>query len=155
MAIAWLTGTATQGGADAFVQSEIATALAGLTNVAFRVREIRFQLPGNISSVDNSNYQIALSRRSKAAMPAITDRDVLAFWDIACKFTTSGLAYFPRYVSYRYGEDDDLLIVEDPIYLVVDSAATAAANVVNCAIGYERATITQLDRLSLLTQSLE
>lgn len=154
-ALAYLTGTATQGSADAFVEAEIATALQGLSNVAFRVRELLFELPNVGNATGGPNIEAAISRRSKAAMPNITDRDVIAKIFHQANFTTSGAMNMERVRRLTFTEDDELLIVEDPVYLDVDSNATSAANTVRVRIGYERASISAVDRLTLLTQSLE
>ena len=153
MAQAYLVGTATQGSADAFVQSEIATALTGLSRVAFRVREILIEVAGPITL--SSEVSVAISRRTKAAMPSVSDRDVIMKQQLVGKFSTSGLVVYPGVHRYTYDEDDEVLIVEDPLYLILDSTGTSIANVVNARIGYERASISDVDRLTLLTQSLD
>lgn len=153
MALAYLVGAATQGSADAFVQAEVATALTGQNQRAFRVGEILFELSTALAF--NADLQAVLSRRSKAAMPALTDRDVIAKWDLTTKLTTSGAVVTSRNVRFTFTEDDELLIVEDPVYLIVDSTGTGLANTVNCRIGYTSVSISAVDRLTLLTQSLE
>lgn len=155
MALAYLTGSVTQGSADAFAQAEIATALTGAGNIAFRVRELLFQfnplaLPGNNDVID-----IALSRRSKSAIPNVSDRDALMVVKKGAVLTTSGMAIIDGVLRFTFAEDDEVLIVEDPVYLLVDSDSTGAAQTVYCRIGYERVSISAVDRLTLLTQSLE
>jgi hypothetical protein len=153
MALSYLTGSATQGSADAFVQAEISTALSGQTQRAFRVREVLFEHP--LIAGNGANIAISLSRRSKTAEPVITDRDVMAKVNVSVSLTTSGAFPLERVRRLTWAEDDELLIVEDPIYLVVDSASTGAANTVYCRIGYELVNISAVDRLTLLTQSLQ
>lgn len=155
MALAYLTGSVTQGSADAFAQAEIATALTGLSNVAFRVRELLFERPPLALSGAADEIQVALSRRSKSAMPLITDRDVIAKINVILALTTSGAALQSVVDRLTFTEDDEVLVVEDPLYLDVDSNSTALANTVYCRIGYERTNISAVDRLTLLTQSLE
>lgn len=156
MALAYLTGSVTQGSADAFAVSEIATALTGAGNIAFRVRELLFELPNAaLIAAATDQIEVALCRRTKAAMPNVTDRDVIAKISLGRQFTTSGDSVVEGVRRLTFSEDDELLIVEDPLYLVVDSAATALASTVYCRIGYERASISAVDRLTLLTQSLE
>jgi hypothetical protein len=154
MALSYLTASATQGSADAFVQAEMATALSGIGNVAYRVREVLFEFSSIINGV-SSDIAACIARRSKAAMPNVTDRDVLVKIWMQVKFTTSGAQNQHQVQRLTFTEDDELLVVEDPLYLVVDSASTALSNVVYARIGYERVSISALDRLSLLTQSLE
>lgn len=153
MALAYLTGTVTQGSADAFAEAQVATALQGLSNVAFRVREILFER----SSVGAASSTIALwlARRTKAAQPRVSDRDVLAMWNTTFQLTTSGAEERELVHRQVFSEDDELLIVEDPLYLGIDSGSTSQALTGYVRIGYERVSISALDRLTLLTASLE
>lgn len=153
MALSYLTASVTQGSADAFAEAEMATALSGISNVAFRVRELIFEF-STVGSV-SSQMAIWLSRRTKTAQPKITDRDILALVHNSYQFTTSGAAVRSFVHRYTYDEDDELLIVEDPLYLGIDSASTAQTLTGYCRVGYERVSISALDRLTLLTQSLE
>lgn len=159
MALAYLTGSVTQGGADAFAQAEIATALTGVGNVAYRVRELLFEITNAqfIHVANSSTFEIALSRRSKTAMPLVTDRDVIAkFKSGAAQLTAVGeVTRQDGVIRYTFTEDDEVLVVEDPIYLVVDGTATTLTLTVAARIGYERASISAVDRLTLLTQSLD
>lgn len=155
MALAYLTGSVAQGSADAFAQAEIATALTGVGNFAYRVRELLFELPNAaVIAAATDQIEVALSRRSKSAMPVITDRDVIAKIAFGRQFTTSGDSVTETVRRLTFSEDDELLIVEDPIYLLCDSAATALSSTFYCRIGYERVSISAVDRLTLLTQSL-
>lgn len=154
MALAYLTGTVTQGSNDAFAQGEIATALSGVTNFAYRAREILVEYTGTPANAA-FNIEIAITRRSKTAMPVVTDRDVLLKWMLQSLFTTSGAHNFPRVNRFTFTEDDELLIVEDPLYVSIDSNAAVAAATANVRIGYERVSISAVDRLTLLTQSLD
>lgn len=154
MALAYLVGTATQGGADAFVQSEVATALTGISTFAYRVRELIFEIP-TLAGANLSNVEVCLTRRTKAAMPNISDRDVIAKFKRQTLFTTSGSQNFPMIERFTYSEDDDLLIVEDPLYFQLDTNATSAANTAYVRIGYERVSISAVDRLTILTASLD
>lgn len=154
MALAYLTGTATQGSADAFVEAEVATALAGISNVAYRIREILFQLPA-ASNASGATFQLQLNRRSKTAIANVTDRDVIAYVMRQNVITTSGAHSDELIYRLTFTEDDELLVVEDPIYFACDSAATTLTSTFYCRIGYERTSISQVDRLTLLTASLE
>ena len=154
MALAYLTGSVTQGGADAFAQAEIATALTGVSRVAFRIRELLFEIP-RISLPATANIELALTRRTKAAMPNITDRDVIAKIKVGHEMVTSGGVTDMLVHRLTFTEDDELLVVEDPLYFQVDSSGTTLTQTVYCRIGYERATISDVDRLTLLTQSLD
>ena len=153
MALAYIVGTATQGSADAFKESEIQTALSGQTQRAFRVREILFELP-NIGNAAGVNVEVSLTRRTMAAMPNITDRNVIAKVTRQQNLTTSGAYIHDRVVRLTFSEDDELLIVEDPIYFQIDTASTTAANTGYARVGYELVNVSANDRLQLALQSL-
>lgn len=152
MALSYYVGSATQGSADAFVAAEISTALSGQTSRAARVREILYELPSIAGT--SANVEVALSRREQTAMPLITDRNVIAKIKIDKSFTTSGLAEFQRILRQTFTEDDNLLLVEDPLHLVLDSNGTSAANTVRVRVGYELVNISANDRLQIALQSL-
>lgn len=155
MALSYLVGSVTQGGNDAFAQAEIATALTGAGNIAFRVRELLFEVPAVMAGA-NSNIELCLTRRSKTAMPVITDRDVIAKFKRQVIIAGAAFAATAENVMrLTFTEDDELLIVEDPVYLQIDSNAMVLTQTGYCRIGYERATISAVDRLTLLTQSLD
>ena len=153
-ALRYISGSVTQGGADAFAIASIATALAGATRQAYRIRELEFEIPRPMVNVINSNVEVTLSRRTKTAMPVITDVDVLKKIKVCAEFTTSGAQNAESVFRFAYAEDEDLLVVEDPLYLMVDSLSTTLTQTVYCRIGYEVTTISEVDRLTLLTQSL-
>lgn len=151
--LSWIKGTATQGGADAFVQSSITTGLLNDDSTAWRVRCIEWFVP-SLPGVD-SNFQAALMRKSMNAMPAVTDWNAL-IREIAFSvdFTTSGLNYQNNFVRETFDRDLDLIIVEDPIYFCCDSNATAAANLFSVRIGVEPRKITTTEKLQLVAAAL-
>ena len=156
MALAYLTGSAVQGSADAFVSAEVATALSGITRTAFRIREILSELQNTaFAAADAATVEVSLSRRQKTAMPLVTDRDVIWTRKFRASRTTSGMMLNPIVQRDVYSEDDELLIVEDPLYLILDSNGTSLVNTASLRIGYERVNISDVDRLTLLTQSLD
>lgn len=155
MALRFIYGTATQGAADAFVASQITTALSGSSGIAYRVRELVLELSSpSIVVGGNADLQVALSRRTKTAMPLISDPDVILKQSFTHRLTTSGRWVIDLIKRFTYSEDDELLIVEDPLYLCLDSDGTSAVQVCSCRIGYEQVRISDVDRLTLLTQSL-
>ncbi len=79
MSLSYLLASVTQGSADAFAEASVATALQGLNNVAFRVREIFFEAPpGAIRAINVLGFEASITRRTKTAMPTVNDRDVIA-----------------------------------------------------------------------------
>ena len=154
MALQYLTGSVTQGSADAFAQGEIATALSGVSNFAFRLRELMFEISAP-STVAAAIIEFALSRRSKTSMPLISDRDVIAKYKYQNVLVTSGLVRAQLVERQVFAEDDELLIVEDPLYLILDSNATTLTLTCYARLGVTRESISAVDRLTLLTQSLD
>lgn len=153
MAIKFLSGSATQGSADAFVASEMATGLLN-NNIAYRVRAITYQWPAFVE-VD-ADYAVGIFRRSVSAFPAslIGDRTVLDLRTKIVKITTSGSWITDQYDTYFFAKDLDLLIVEDPIYFAADTTGTSAANAFRVRILYEEVRLTDTQKLAALTESL-
>lgn len=156
MALSYLVGSATQGGADAYIEAEIATALSGNTTNAFQVREIVIQFPRALTAgATLQDMYAGLWRRTKAAFPNANDRDVIISHGIAADISTNGGIDYNWIVRFAFSEDDQLLVVEDPIYFGFDSTGTGATSTAYVRVGYTVERISAIDRLTLLTQSLE
>lgn len=153
MALKYLTATVTQGSNDAFAETEIPTGLAAVGNVAFRIRELVSEIP-SLAATNAVEIEVALTRKTFAAMPSVTERTLLYKRKIRVSLTTSGTFLEECVDRVKYDADDNLLIVEDPIYLSVDSNATSASNSVRIRIGYEQIRISEVDRLQLIAQTL-
>lgn len=151
--LSYLTFSTTQGGADAFAVSSTQTGLDSNSGLCFRVREIVIEIP-RVSNAAASAVEVALCRRTKAAMPLITDRDVILKRKVQSELSTNGVGFGELVTRYAYGEDDDLLIVESELFFAVDSNATTLTQTVLARIGYTVEKISAVDRLSILTQSL-
>lgn len=158
--MAKLTGTILMGGADAFVEASVITALEGNQQTAYRIREITWEIiapaattvfPSSANA--NQNFEFAVSRRTKAAMPDISDTDVFHKWTLASNIMTAAGSNF-GVGGGSWTPQLEVLIVEDPIYVQLDSTATGYTYQLAFAIEYESQRISQLDRLTLLTQSL-
>lgn len=160
--MARLTGTVTQGANDAFAIAEVQTALQGQTRNAYRIAEITAQLvlPANQSFPTQSasalqSLQIALSRRTKTAMPNITDVDLLKLFELRSAFATAVGYGNLMQGPFVWQPPSDMIVVEDPLYLMIDSNGTAVTWGAVVTIEYEVVTISEVDRLTLLTQSLQ
>lgn len=151
MALQFFTGSATQGSADAFVQTSIATGLANIS-AGYRVRGITWQHTA-LAEVD-CNLQLQLNRRSATAVLSLTDRRVIHYRNIVRQLTTSGLVDTDVVREFWFDQDLDLLIVEDPVYLVLDSASTGAANDAYVKVYYEQVRLTETQKLAALSESL-
>jgi len=145
-----IVGTATQGSADAFVAASVATALLGNPTQAARVKMITLEFDRLGTPSAGINLEMCLSRYTKAAMPTIIDNDVLFKRKVIADFVTSGGGIIDSIMRQSFSEDDNLLIIEDPIYLLVDSNASSLAHVVQVAIDYELVKISSDERVQLL-----
>lgn len=154
MARSFWVASVTQGGADAFAQSSFSTALSGLTNQAALVREILIEIPQPANITAAGNTEVCITRRTKAAMPLITDDDVVIKQKAFNNFTTSGAIFGYAVTRYIYSEDDDLKLIEDPLYLQIDSNATTLTQTAYVRIAYELVRITTDERIALLTLAI-
>lgn len=150
--LSYLVVSATQGSADAFVEAQITTGLQNVARQAFRIRRIEFQFPP-IVAVDSS-FSLCLARKTLAAIPTMTAHSVIRLHTRQVELTTSGLGIVDLQAEWTYSREEDLVIVEDPLYFQCDSATTSAANTFYCRIGYETRTITEVERLAIVAASL-
>lgn len=154
-ALAYLSGTLTQGSNDAFIQLSIATALTGQTKTVYRMASLDIEWPA-IASVNAVDYQFAITRKSYAAFPTSMnlEKSNIVYRRRNVAFTTSGLWVANRQETITWSDDDAPIIVEDPIYAQFDSASTSATNVAYFRIGYWLDSISEVDRLQLIANSL-
>lgn len=153
--LSYLYGTMTQGGADAFVQASIATPLANASGFAATVREIVIEWP-RISVAASVNMELALTRKTLAAMPNITEKSLIQKWKYAVDMATSGAIFNPTGVLInQYADDVAPLIVESTIYCQLDSNATTLTGTAYIRIGYTLDKIADVDRLNIIAASLQ
>lgn len=151
--MARLYGSVTQGGADAFAIASIGTALSGQTRQAYNVQKLTVEVSAGMQFNANAEIELCLLRRTKAAMVDIDDPDVLQKWKQTSNFTTSG-AHDGKAVFETLPPDRTMIIVEDPIYWAIDSNATTATQNALIVIEFEIITLSEVDRLSILVESL-
>jgi hypothetical protein len=152
MPLKWLTGTVTQGSADAFAEAEMSTGLSNVTRQAYRIRRIEFYVPAGLIGAD-CEVGIQLMRKSTAALNPNSVACIAGWWR-KVELTTSGMFawdVFPN--AQTYSRDEDLVIVEETLYLDVDSTGTSLSLTVGCRIGYETRTITENERLGIQAQT--
>jgi len=151
MALKFLLLSATQGSADAFVEAEGSTGLSNVTRTAYRIRSIEWVLPILPGAAD-CFIQAVLRRNSAASISMSASNAVIAACQRAQELTTSGIGVQELFPNRQvYDRDMELLIVEESLFLDVDSNGTSASNAVLCRIGYETRTITENERLSVLS----
>jgi len=152
-----INGSVTQGAADAYAEGEIQTALSGQTRQAYRVKGIEYefsfvQFPA--AAAAQQDVDLCITRRTKTAMALITDVDVIKKWSFGGQYQTAVGANTGIENVGLWVPPLDVLIVEDPIYLSIDSTATGLTITGYVRIDYELVTISETDRLTLLVQSL-
>lgn len=155
-ALSYLSATLTQGGADAFAQTTIATALSGQTKTAYLLREICWEFTGvfGFHRADASEISLSLTRKSFAAMPTLLEKAIISKWKRTFGYATSGFAAGDTVIRVPFDADEAPIIVEDPIYAQIDSTATTEVNVVVVRLGYQLVNISEVDRLTLVANSL-
>lgn len=146
--------TATQGSADAFVEASVSTGLSG--NLAFNARQFQYQLK-NASGLaglgTDCEIQWSLTRRSKAAMPTLDDSDVIYKGGFVMAVVTSGIALLPTEGSFT--PLVDIPIVEETLYLQLDSTGTAATLAICVVMSVESDSISDIERLRIISRSLQ
>lgn len=142
----------TNGAADAFVQGSVITGLSG--RQAYNVIAVYFEFVFGAwgTPVDADNYELAISRRSKSAMPNISDSDVI--WKTANRYWQAVDGSGWRTVSGQYNFDREVPIVEETIYAQFDSAGSAVVSTAIVRLEVELDTMSDIDRLNLITRSL-
>lgn len=145
--------------ADAFAQIEIPTGLFaveqghGLLIRRITIQDVTDAVVGATISKD-----LALSRRSKTAVPDITDPDCIFRWRMLQPWGTS-VGFFRNMQVHNYdfpsGDESliDQLIVEDPLFMQVDSAGISAVITLNLRLQCEIVKVSELQRLALISLS--
>jgi len=159
MALQRAVVSATQGGADAFVEAQLLTNLEN-TSFAYAIRGIEWEFPNidalSAATLTDANFVFTITRRSKAAIPQISDLDVMFKQAVIINaHTAAGYMYLPGLSGYHLvPEVSELIAPENVLYLQLDSTSTGLANKVNVALDYDLVRISEVDRLTILARSL-
>jgi len=145
-----LSITATQGSADAFVQGSVLTGLQ--SRQAYNLRRIGVEFSPNLSRVDNADLEVALTRRTKTAMPNISDVTVIFKCKFETNILTSGALWFPD--IFWFDMVQDVPIVEETLYMQLDSNATTLTHTAIMRLEVDDDTISDIERLTLLTRGI-
>lgn len=151
--LTYLWGTVTQGSADAFKESTIATGLAAGGGLCWRVHEIAWQFPPFIQA-SGQDISLSLTRKTMSAEPTILERSLISKRKRYCNFTTSGEVTYEGIIIDKLLEQENLLIVEDTVYFQIDSSATTGTNTAYVRLGVTQEKISDVDRLSLVAAAL-
>jgi hypothetical protein len=150
----YLRGTVVQGGADAFKQESVTTGLSGETRKAYRVLHALFEWSG-LPADNNDMATMQITRKSQSAEVGVNDKSLIYKWKQIVAITTSGLLSneLCKRVDFGHDDGDVFLIVEDPLYIAIDSTAVGTLTL-SYSIAYEEVAIAEDDRLNLLVASL-
>lgn len=145
--------------ADAFAQIEIPTGLFAVEQgFGLLLRRLDIQPVTGWSIANGSAMQFSLSRRSKTALPDITDPDCIFRWDSRVAAATAvGFAFYDHKRVYDFpGGDEaliDQLIVEDPLFAQLDSNGIGSVITINLRLQCEVIKVSELQRLALISLS--
>lgn len=148
-----LGGSVTQSAADTFTEAEITTGLGAVAaggGLAMRVKRIEMEF-ADTAEVDSAQI-LAINRKSTTSMGSTlaAQRYNIALCRRSVKLTTSGMIVWTRGVDTTWRDEDNFLIVEDPIYFCYASTTTGAANVGCFRIFFQQVSIRELERLQIL-----
>lgn len=146
----YIIATATQGSNDAFAQTSVTTGLSLIGNLGYQVRGIHFQHSA-LQAVNGVELVLALTRRSKTASAGYVDPDCIWSEIITVQMATSGLHRSPR--TGVWVPPGPVYIVEDSIFLQIDSTGTSAQNAVTIRIEYDIVRVTDAERNALLART--
>lgn len=149
----YLSFNCTQGGADAFKETAIATELDPANGYAFQIIGIDFAFTTacNWSTIAaTSEISIALSRDTKAAVPELSDPDCMLKIQRAFMFAGAAFCGELGEGAWHFTPSEGIYIVEPTIYAELDSTATAKTLVLNGRIYYEEVKLTEVEILRLL-----
>lgn len=155
--MAQIEGTVTQGGGDAFAQAEIQTGLEGQTANAFEVTAIRYEFDTTHilnTALAPQDVELSLTRRTKAAAPNIQDTDVIHKWHWGTQVGSAVGQFVQPDLIGEWRPPSQVLVVEDPLFLQIDSTATTLTLTALIVIEFDIVSIDALSRLQLLTVSL-
>lgn len=142
--------TLTQGGADAFVESSVATEIIPADGEGFLLTlvEVYFALSGLEQISADSYLEWAVTRDTKAAMPLFSDTDVILVDGFANALTTSGEVIIKG--RYDWVPPPGTILVEPLIYAQLDSGGTGQANTCYMRLHYQAVKLTEVEILRLL-----
>lgn len=145
--------TATQGGADAFVQVSDPTSISPSAKIAWLIKRIQvmFDLDVTLEAV-SADFAIAwaIARATDTTVPSLDDNDTLHADGISGSLTTSGQIVFPKLYDWD-APGDGLLMVSPTLYYTLDSTATGLTLSADFRIWYEEVTLTELEILRLIS----
>jgi len=143
-----LVGSVTEGSNDAFAEASIVTQLSTLSRTAWVIELISIERSVRCIGVDAADISVCLSRGTKTAMPNVNDRDVIFKTRKANSFTTSGATN--QDMIDHFNPTNELLIVEEVLYLQIDSTSIGTTVAAYISIDVRAKQISEAQRLGIL-----
>jgi len=148
----YLSLTNTQGGADTFNETSVATEILPENGLVYKITGIDFMLLNPMQTLAADFYiQWSLTRDTKTAAATIADPDSFLFDRLTLALTTSGAVLIPN--VFRYQNLNGLYIVEPTIYAQLQSATTGLTLVADWRVYYEEVKMNEIDILRVLNNS--
>lgn len=147
----FLKMTATQGGADTFVQASVATDIIPEEGLVYKITGIDVQINSGIQAISaDCSFYWSFTRDTKTALAPLSDDDCLLLDGFCVSLTTSGQVYLPA--TYRYA-NLGLYLVEPIVYVQLSTTATGITNAINTRIYYEEVKMSEVEILRILNNS--
>jgi hypothetical protein len=147
----YLSASATQGGADAFVETAITTNLVPSDGYAFKLTKMFWDATGYEGLGNNMTTEFGLSRDTKAAVARYSDADCMYYNGYIIEEITSGALQRP--LSGEVDFPDGIYVVEPTIYLDLDSTGTSATKTLHVRLYYEEVKLSEVEILRLLNNA--
>lgn len=149
----YLTGTLTQGSADAFVQVALATGIVPSDGMALLVTQIEVVFePGQLAAIStDSAIFLSATRDTKTAWTNYDDPDSVWADAVAYSITTSGAAFIDA--KRVYAPPNGIVVVEPNLYVQLDSTTTGQTLVAAVRAQYEMVKVSEIDILRLLNNT--
>lgn len=130
----YLRGAVTQGGADAYAETELKTPVGRANNLAMAIHEIEFEhsVLDTIATEDGVDIQLCMN--SKTDITTISNSDLIALWPKCFSLLTSGAVVHNRTNIQKFYPP--LLYAKSGIYLGIDTIGQAGAKSGYTRIGY-------------------
>lgn len=143
-----LISTLLQGGNDAFVQTSLNTGLSASGTSGWKITQIQIEYITPLNIPVNSQIELALSRASQVAMPLLSEDDVLYKDILNFRIAASGGFIFDKIQEYRPTEE--IVLIEETVFLQLDSVATANANTAIVRVTVEEVKVSTAERIAIL-----
>lgn len=149
-----LFGSVTQGVADGFAVAQVNTGLSTLGKEGLAIKQILIEQVTNIPAgiTADMNWEWALSRTNKAAMPTIFDNDIIWKRKLEAIIATNG-AYTVDSV-FQFNPQIDLTVIETALFFMIDTNLTAVVNNSVIRIDCEVVSVSDAQRIAILQNSL-